>query len=468
MTTESEDRTHHNHITGNEIRFTDRPTDPTTGRLGFEVTVAPGFGGRLFELDRRSPRQRQHLAVTKGALQFTLDDQFPVPDPYDRFSEASKGDATSGESVFLIPAGEQLDVAPIPHRFRNGREDAQTRVSVRLTPPLDTFEFIMRGYAIARERAGGTAVVSDGRTDSAVETTDAEGTAGSNPDQSTDPNSAHETFDAEQHPSRSAGRAPGFDRSEGPREGNQSDITEVRSFGESFSELRADENGRRALRTGMALMALNAFILPLVVVNAYIVRLARAGMGGGEVPAFEPFGKLLDAEKRAEWKPYLLDGVKITILVYLVMFGPAFSLIPGGQLLLGMGQSSVLGALVVLSAAFFLVTVYVMAIAHRMSFMQYIRVYTLFPVALHRIYLTGFARSLAVWLPLFVLNFWLATVFGFLGTVVSGIVFFPAYAAIYYHLGECWAAAEAAAVANRQSQVPDPAFGYPPGQSRRL
>ncbi|WP_331234272.1 DUF4013 domain-containing protein [Natronorarus salvus] len=129
-----------NEITGNRVRFTKVPTESGSGSLAFEVAIAPGFAGRLFELERRRPEQTLSITVLEGEL-----------------AELSREDDPEGQRSATTPnrfsAGERIEITGgATRRFRNGLEASATRVAVEISPPLDTYQFIIHGYDIARRR----------------------------------------------------------------------------------------------------------------------------------------------------------------------------------------------------------------------------------------------------------------------------------------------------------------------------
>lgn len=468
-----------NPITHNRIKFLQTPSTENEGVLEYELTIAPGFHGRLFELERRHPRQQEILTVLSGSIRGVISDQYLFPKRYAEFRRDVNPEGSPADvfEPLEITEGHGLVIPPGAfHHFQNGMRDAETRVLVRHIPPLDTEQYIKRGYEIAADNARGS------RARKEPSSGGNRGGGGRTDDGSEDGSEVTTSTPTTESPSHSEPfRRPGED-DDVVRRSDSSETAGVRvpetaptppsgptvrtrSFRESFSSFLSQPNGRRAVGVGMILNGIasltfiglafvwwTVFLLPLVIVNAYLIRLARAGMKHGEVPSFEAFGKLLRRETRAEWKPYLVDGAKVTALSLVAMSGAGLALLPGGLMILSWASQNWLGSLVAWSVAFWVLTVFVMAVAHGVPFVHFVRFFTFFPIALNPIYLRGFAKALAVWLPLVLLQFALATWLGASGAILGGILIFPAYAALYYYLGECWMAARVDVAGQRKSR----------------
>ena len=154
-----EDATIENQITGSKIRFTRIPPSPNEGSLEFELTIAPGFvpapgRGRLFEIDRSHPNQEMHLEVVEGVLCGTIRDQSTHSEKYAPFYVGGSGETPRTDPRPLqIREGQSINIGRgVGRRFWNGLENAETQVRVRLTPPVNTFDFIVEGYEKAWQR----------------------------------------------------------------------------------------------------------------------------------------------------------------------------------------------------------------------------------------------------------------------------------------------------------------------------
>lgn len=141
MNSDADTTTLTNAITGNRIRFERIPSETDEGTLEFELTISPGFEGRLFELELRDSRQTLSLTVIEGIL---------------REEPRSETDGSTGirPEPTRIGEGQRVTIdGRTRRRFWNGLPDAETRVVVRVSPSFDSYQFITTGYEIARRRA---------------------------------------------------------------------------------------------------------------------------------------------------------------------------------------------------------------------------------------------------------------------------------------------------------------------------
>jgi hypothetical protein len=125
-----------NPVTGNGVHFHDVGVD-AGDPLEFDLFVAPGFDGKLFELYRRQPTQRQHLVVMAGRLDGTLLKWDPEPDGEPVSREVSLGEGAE----LTVPEGWILTA-------RNRSDEEPATLEVSLAPAHDAEAFLRRGYAL--------------------------------------------------------------------------------------------------------------------------------------------------------------------------------------------------------------------------------------------------------------------------------------------------------------------------------
>ncbi|MFB6172395.1 MAG: cupin domain-containing protein [Haloarculaceae archaeon] len=112
---------------GKWVRFVDRPTDPASDPLRFEMWLAPDGHGPMLHVH---PEQEEGLAVVSGTLGVRVRD----------------------ESRTLGPGEEAVVPAGVPHRFWNAGEDA-LHLSGWVDPGLRTEAFMRVTYGLARDGA---------------------------------------------------------------------------------------------------------------------------------------------------------------------------------------------------------------------------------------------------------------------------------------------------------------------------
>ena len=110
---------------GKTVEFLDRPDDPDTEPLVFEMTLAPDGHGPMRHVH---PEQDEWLAVREGRLGVCIDGRRHELGP---------------DQVVTIPAGT-------PHRFWNAG-DSTLRLHGGVTPGLRTEPFMRVTYGLARD-----------------------------------------------------------------------------------------------------------------------------------------------------------------------------------------------------------------------------------------------------------------------------------------------------------------------------
>lgn len=151
-----------NPLTRNKVVFYQSPMDSTGHHLTFDVVIAPGFAGKLFELDRRQPEQSQHISITSGVMTGHVSDRGRQAGPDRETSHGLSGSRTTAEGtqngaatkvvpVVLVPGDEYEVAAQQELSLRNGSHEIPAVVRVRVTPALDTEQFIRTGYEEAKK-----------------------------------------------------------------------------------------------------------------------------------------------------------------------------------------------------------------------------------------------------------------------------------------------------------------------------
>lgn len=112
---------------GKWVRFVDRPGDPSTDPLHFEMWLAPDGHGPMLHVH---PEQEEGLAVVSGRLGVRVRD----------------------ESQTLGPGAETVVPAGVPHRFWNAGDDT-LHLAGWVDPGLRTEAFMRVTYGLARDGA---------------------------------------------------------------------------------------------------------------------------------------------------------------------------------------------------------------------------------------------------------------------------------------------------------------------------
>lgn len=125
-----------NPLTKNGISFHRTAVDEDD-TLVFDLFVAPGFKGKLFELYRRRPMQSQRITVTAGQLDGDV-------------LHWEKGiEHEPDRAPVSLSVGKEMEV---PKRgilaAYNGSEEEPVELTVSVDPAYDTEAFLRYGYAL--------------------------------------------------------------------------------------------------------------------------------------------------------------------------------------------------------------------------------------------------------------------------------------------------------------------------------
>lgn len=209
---------------------------------------------------------------------------------------------------------------------------------------------------------------------------------------------------------------------------------------ESLSYLRTSDDWVKTVVIGGLLTLLGVFVVPMVLVAGYLVRVLRATMHGDETPPrFDDWGSLAGDGVRAfvialvyGLVPAVLIGVTAALAGLAAGPGPRSGLVVGGVAFVGG-----LFALVVGLLAAYVLPAAVANYAEQGSVRAGFAVGDLRPVLTSGTYATAWAMGFVVVFGAAVVTA-LLNVVPLLGTVVGAFVSFYAITAAYYIVGHAW------------------------------